>query len=38
MARLEKEYFATVDIVSKVDCILLSHDEFSTLSDHLNLT
>jgi RNase H-like domain found in reverse transcriptase len=30
--------FAIVDIVTKVDYLLLSHDEFSILSDHLNLT
>jgi hypothetical protein len=34
----EKQGFAIVDIVNKVDYILLSHDEFSILSDHLNLT
>jgi RNase H-like domain found in reverse transcriptase len=34
----EKEGFAIVDTVSKVDYLLLSHDEFSILSDHLNLT
>jgi RNase H-like domain found in reverse transcriptase len=34
----EKEGFGIVDTVTKVDCLLLSHDEFSTLSDHLNLT
>jgi RNase H-like domain found in reverse transcriptase len=34
----EKEGFAIVDTVTKVDYLLLSHDEFSVLSDHLNLT
>jgi RNase H-like domain found in reverse transcriptase/Integrase zinc binding domain len=34
----EKEGFAIVNTVIKVDYLLLSHDEFSTLSDHLNLT
>jgi RNase H-like domain found in reverse transcriptase len=34
----EKEGFAIVDTVTKVDYLLLSHDEFSILSDHLNLT
>jgi RNase H-like domain found in reverse transcriptase len=34
----EKEGFAVVDTVTKVDYLLLSHDEFSILSDHLNLT
>jgi RNase H-like domain found in reverse transcriptase len=34
----EKESFAIVDTVTKVDYHLLSHDEFSILSDHLNLT
>jgi RNase H-like domain found in reverse transcriptase len=34
----EKEDFAIVDTVTKVDYLLLSHDEFSILSDHLNLT
>jgi RNase H-like domain found in reverse transcriptase/Reverse transcriptase (RNA-dependent DNA polymerase) len=34
----EKEDFAIVDTVAKVDYLLLSHDEFSILSDHLNLT
>jgi RNase H-like domain found in reverse transcriptase len=34
----EKEVFAIVDTVTKVDYLLLSHDEFSILSDHLNLT
>jgi RNase H-like domain found in reverse transcriptase len=34
----EKEVFAIVDAVTKVDYLLLSHDEFSILSDHLNLT
>jgi RNase H-like domain found in reverse transcriptase len=33
----EKEGFAIVDTVTKVDYLLLSHDEFSILSDHLNL-
>jgi hypothetical protein len=34
----EKEGFSIVDTVAKVDYLLLSHDEFSILSDHLNLT
>jgi hypothetical protein len=34
----EKEGFAIVDTVAKVDYLLLSHDEFSILSDYLNLT
>jgi RNase H-like domain found in reverse transcriptase len=34
----EKEAFAIVDTVTKVDYLLLSHEEFSILSDHLNLT
>jgi RNase H-like domain found in reverse transcriptase/Reverse transcriptase (RNA-dependent DNA polymerase) len=34
----EKEGFAIVDTVTKVDYLLLSHEEFSILSDHLNLT
>jgi hypothetical protein len=34
----EKDFFAIVDTVTKVDYLLLSHDEFSILSDHLNLT
>jgi RNase H-like domain found in reverse transcriptase len=34
----EKEGFAIVDTVTKVDYLLLSHDEFSILSGHLNLT
>jgi spore coat polysaccharide biosynthesis protein SpsF (cytidylyltransferase family) len=34
----EKEDFSIVDTVTKVDYLLLSHDEFSILSDHLNLT
>jgi RNase H-like domain found in reverse transcriptase len=34
----EKEGFAIVYTVNKVDYLLLSHDEFSILSDHLNLT
>jgi hypothetical protein len=34
----EMEGFATVDTVTKVDYILLSRDEFSILSNHLNLT
>jgi RNase H-like domain found in reverse transcriptase len=34
----EKEGFAIVDTMTKVDYLLLSHDEFSILSDHLNLT
>jgi RNase H-like domain found in reverse transcriptase len=34
----EKEIFAIVDTVTKVDYLVLSHDEFSVLSNHLNLT
>jgi RNase H-like domain found in reverse transcriptase len=34
----EKEVFAIVDTVAKMDYLLLSHDEFSILSDHLHLT
>jgi hypothetical protein len=34
----EKEGFAFVDTVTKVDYLLPSHDEFSILSGHLNLT
>jgi RNase H-like domain found in reverse transcriptase len=34
----EMEGFAIVDTVTKMDCLLLSHDEFSILSDHLNIT
>jgi RNase H-like domain found in reverse transcriptase len=34
----EKEAFSIVDTVTKVDYLLLSHDEFSIMSDHLNLT
>jgi RNase H-like domain found in reverse transcriptase len=34
----EKKGFAIVNTVTKVDYLLLSHDEFSILSDHLNLT
>jgi RNase H-like domain found in reverse transcriptase len=34
----EKEGSAIVDTVTKVDYLLLSHGEFSILSDHLNLT
>jgi hypothetical protein len=34
----EKKCFAIVDTVTKMDYLLLSHDEFSILSDHLNLT
>jgi RNase H-like domain found in reverse transcriptase/Reverse transcriptase (RNA-dependent DNA polymerase) len=33
----EKEGFAIVDTVTKTDYLLLSHDEFSILSDHLYL-
>jgi RNase H-like domain found in reverse transcriptase len=33
----EKEGYAIVDTVIKVDDLLLSHDEFSILSDHINL-
>jgi RNase H-like domain found in reverse transcriptase len=33
----EKKVFAFVDTATKVDYLLLSHDEFSILSDHLNL-
>jgi RNase H-like domain found in reverse transcriptase len=34
----EKEGFAIDDTATKVDYLLLSHDEFSILSDHLYLT
>jgi RNase H-like domain found in reverse transcriptase len=34
----EKEGFAIVDTVTKMDYLLPSHDEFSILSDHLNIT
>jgi RNase H-like domain found in reverse transcriptase len=34
----EQESLAIVDTVTKVDYLFLSHDEFSILSDHLNLT
>jgi RNase H-like domain found in reverse transcriptase len=34
----DKEGFAIVDTVTKLNYLLLSHDEFSILSDHLNLT
>jgi RNase H-like domain found in reverse transcriptase/Reverse transcriptase (RNA-dependent DNA polymerase) len=34
----EKDGLAIVDTVTKVDYLLLSHDEFSILSDRLNLT
>jgi RNase H-like domain found in reverse transcriptase/Integrase zinc binding domain len=34
----EKEGFAIVDTVIRVDYLLLSHDEFWILSNHLNLT
>jgi hypothetical protein len=34
----EKEVCAIVDTITKVEYLLLSHDEFSILSDHLNLT
>jgi RNase H-like domain found in reverse transcriptase len=34
----EKEGFAIVDTVTKMHYLLLSHDEFSIISDHLNLT
>jgi RNase H-like domain found in reverse transcriptase len=34
----EKEGFAIVDTVTKVNYLLLSHDEFSIVSDHLNPT
>jgi hypothetical protein len=34
----EKEGFAIVDTVTKVDYLLLSHDEFSIMSNHLNLS
>jgi RNase H-like domain found in reverse transcriptase len=34
----EKEGFAIVDTVTKVDYLFLSHDKFSILSDHLYLT
>jgi RNase H-like domain found in reverse transcriptase len=35
---LGKKGFAIVDTVTKVDYLLLSHDKFSILSDHCNLT
>jgi RNase H-like domain found in reverse transcriptase len=34
----EKEGFAIIDTVTKVNYLLLSHEEFSILSDHLILT
>jgi RNase H-like domain found in reverse transcriptase len=34
----EKEGFANVDTVTKLDYLLLGRDEFSILSDHLNIT
>jgi RNase H-like domain found in reverse transcriptase len=34
----EKEGFAIVDTVTKLDYLSLRHDEFSILSGHLNLT
>jgi hypothetical protein len=34
----EKEGFAIVDTVIKEEYLLLRHDEFSILSDHLNLS
>jgi hypothetical protein len=34
----EKKGFANVDTVTKVNCLLPSHDKFSILSDHLKLT
>jgi RNase H-like domain found in reverse transcriptase len=34
----EKKGFTIVDTVKKVDYLLLNHDKFSILSDHLNLT
>jgi RNase H-like domain found in reverse transcriptase len=34
----EKEGFAIVDTVTNVNYLLLSHDEFSILSDRLNIT
>jgi hypothetical protein len=34
----DKEFFAIIDKVTKVDYLFLSNDEFSILSDHLNLT
>jgi hypothetical protein len=34
----EKECFAIVDTVTKMNYLLLGHDEFSILSDHHNLT
>jgi RNase H-like domain found in reverse transcriptase len=34
----EKEGFAIIDIVTNMDYLLLSHDEFSILSNHPNLT
>jgi RNase H-like domain found in reverse transcriptase len=38
MDRTREGRFAIVDTVTKVEYLLLSHDEFSILSDHLNLT
>jgi RNase H-like domain found in reverse transcriptase len=38
MGSTRKEGLAIVDTVTKVDYLLLSHDEFSLLSDHRNLT
>jgi RNase H-like domain found in reverse transcriptase len=34
----EKKAFSIVDTVTNVNYLLLIHDEFSILSDHLNLT
>jgi RNase H-like domain found in reverse transcriptase len=34
----EREGLALVDTVTKEDYLFVSHDEFSILSDHLNLT
>jgi hypothetical protein len=34
----EKEDFAVVYTVTKVKYLMLTHDEFSILSDHLNPT
>jgi hypothetical protein len=34
----EQEGLAIVDTVTRVDYFLLSHDQFSILSSHLNLT
>jgi hypothetical protein len=38
MDSTREEGFAIFDTVIKMDYLWLSHDEFSILSDHLNLT